>query len=230
MAENYYQILDVDGKATQEQIKSAYRRKVKRLHPDRFQGGNAPFRAVQEAYEVLCDPVRRQRYDEELARAQRVRHETSGVDPLSWRRHPPAEPLVPTGRATGSRDAFFDAPFPFPLYEFLAHRRGVPYQPRVGPAEEIHVQLSLSPEQAQHGGRIRLLIPLEFACPTCGGWGDDGFFECRRCFGGGVLSGERPVDVAFPPRVADGSAVRVSLNRPRMPDLLVTLHFEVNRR
>ncbi len=227
--ENYYHILDVDPDATEDQIKSAYRSKVKRLHPDRFQGSSAPFRAVQEAYEVLRDPTRRKRYDEELARARRIRQARSGVEPLGRRRHPPAEPLVPTGGPISPLDAFFDAPFPFPLDELLGRPWGAPPQPRARPVEEIHVQIPLSPEQALRGGRVRLLIPTELECPTCAGRGGDWFFECRHCFGRGVLRTEIPVDITLPTRVVDGSSGTLSLRRPSMPDLLVILHFKVNR-
>jgi DnaJ-class molecular chaperone len=59
---NYYSILGVDANADQTQIKRAYRDLVRKHHPDR--GGNAEeFKRINEAYETLSDPVRRQQYD-----------------------------------------------------------------------------------------------------------------------------------------------------------------------
>jgi DnaJ-class molecular chaperone len=59
---NYYSILGVDANADQNQIKRAYRELVKKHHPDR--GGDAElFKRINEAYETLSDPVKRQQYD-----------------------------------------------------------------------------------------------------------------------------------------------------------------------
>jgi len=58
-----YEILGVAVHATDAQIKRAFRKRVKRAHPDA--GGDADkFREINHAYEVLSDPVRRQRYNE----------------------------------------------------------------------------------------------------------------------------------------------------------------------
>lgn len=60
---NPYQTLGVAASATQQEIKSAFRRAAKEHHPDR--GGDANiFDAVTEAYNLLKDPERRAQYDE----------------------------------------------------------------------------------------------------------------------------------------------------------------------
>jgi restriction system protein len=60
-----YQVLNVPEEATLEEIRAAYRRLSKRLHPDQ-DGSEALFRRVQEAYEVLSDRQRRAEYDRSL--------------------------------------------------------------------------------------------------------------------------------------------------------------------
>lgn len=58
----HYQILGLARTASEREIKIAYRKAARMSHPDRG-GDPAAFRQVTEAYEVLLDPVRRQRYD-----------------------------------------------------------------------------------------------------------------------------------------------------------------------
>jgi curved DNA-binding protein CbpA len=62
---SYYDVLSVPPDATHEQIKQAYRRKVRELHPDSAVGRSDPaeFARVQRAYDVLSRPIERLRYD-----------------------------------------------------------------------------------------------------------------------------------------------------------------------
>jgi DnaJ-class molecular chaperone len=61
----YYEILEVDKKASQEAIKSAYRRLAMLYHPDKNQLPEAEemFKKIAEAYAVLSDPNQRKQYD-----------------------------------------------------------------------------------------------------------------------------------------------------------------------
>ncbi|MGB3694289.1 MAG: DnaJ domain-containing protein [Spirulinaceae cyanobacterium] len=65
---NYYQILEVDPKVTQREIKQAYRHLVKRFHPDthRDTANHGQIVLLNCAYEVLSDPQRRRSYDRQL--------------------------------------------------------------------------------------------------------------------------------------------------------------------
>lgn len=58
-----YELLEVDKKATKEEIKLAYKRLVKLYHPDLVSGKEKEFKAIKEAYNVLSDERRRQTYD-----------------------------------------------------------------------------------------------------------------------------------------------------------------------
>jgi curved DNA-binding protein CbpA len=60
---SHYKVLGVAKDATAEQIKAAYKKLAQEHHPDRDTGDINKFQAIQKAYEVLSDPVRREQYD-----------------------------------------------------------------------------------------------------------------------------------------------------------------------
>lgn len=63
---DYYELLGVDRKATAADMKSAYRKLALKWHPDKNKnsGAEAKFKEINEAYEVLSDPQKRQKYDQ----------------------------------------------------------------------------------------------------------------------------------------------------------------------
>jgi molecular chaperone DnaJ len=63
---NYYDVLGVPREASQEEIRTAYRRLAKDRHPDLAGGSTQEFSLLQEAHAVLSDPNRRRQHDEAL--------------------------------------------------------------------------------------------------------------------------------------------------------------------
>ena len=81
---SYYKILEIEQGATQEEIKSAYRKLCLKYHPDKNKSPEATqkFQEIAQAYEILSDPQKRQQYDNsgnsptiipmDFARAQQI--------------------------------------------------------------------------------------------------------------------------------------------------------------
>ena len=85
----HYERLGVSPQADAEALRQAFRRLSKTLHPDTTTRPAAEasrdFRLLREAYDLLADPQRRRRYDEQLQQARRT-----PVPPLSSQRQPPS--------------------------------------------------------------------------------------------------------------------------------------------
>lgn len=74
MFKDYYLILNISPCATNDEIKSAYRNMSKRWHPDRNPGVDVTnvMQNINEAYAILKDPEKKNRYDSEYRRYQRM--------------------------------------------------------------------------------------------------------------------------------------------------------------
>jgi len=61
---DYYEILGISKSASADEIKKAYRKAAVKYHPDKDGGNEEKFKEINEAYEVLKDNQKRQRYDQ----------------------------------------------------------------------------------------------------------------------------------------------------------------------
>jgi molecular chaperone DnaJ len=163
---DYYATLGVARDASPEDIKRAYRRLARELHPDVSPDPASAerFKDVTNAYEVLSDPRKREVYD-------------LGGDPLSN-----AGAGGPAGAGFGFTD-IFDAFFG------QAGNRGP--RSRVRPGQDALLRLELDLAEAVFGGRFDLQVDTAVVCPTCSGAGlRDGatYRTCEVCSGRGEIS------------------------------------------
>jgi len=169
MAADYYELLGVSHTATTDEIKKAYRRLARQLHPDANPGdtgAEARFKEVAAAYETLSDPDRRRRYD------QFGPEESGGGDPFGF-----------GGAGLGDIfDAFFGGSGAF------GGRR--PANAGPPPGADLEVTVDLSFEQAVFGAQQEASVRTAVACETCeatGAAAGTSPESCQQCGGAGQV-------------------------------------------
>lgn len=194
---DYYTTLQVDTTATDDDIKKAYRKLARKLHPDLNPGDKTAterFRKLQEAYDVLSDPAKRKVYDQvgyfsangmpppgEKARSGGMGF--GGFDFEQMLRNKQA----PKGRQPGDPGGFEDL-----FSQFF--RGGGGAAPEAEPSSQqgsdLEYALNIDFWQAIHGTQARLNISRQEACGSCAGSGAVGRASagCPQCGGTGKVS------------------------------------------
>jgi molecular chaperone DnaJ len=164
-----YQALGVDKKASDDEIKKAYRKLARQYHPDKNPGDSAAenrFKEIQEAYSILSDPEKRRAYDTGGGIFG------SGFDPSSFR--------------GGFSGAFGDI-----LSDLFTGGgvRGGGATPQAQRGRDLETDVHISFEQAMEGAQVPVTVPISAPCPTCRGTGAKPGTSptvCSRCNGRGV--------------------------------------------
>jgi DnaJ-class molecular chaperone len=214
---DYYRILGVDRKADEKAIKSAYRRLARKYHPDVAKGkeNEERFKEATEAYEVLSDPEKRQRYDSLGPDWQR--YATQGAPGPGFRVEYGA------GAEAGDFSDFFRTIFGdlgarsasrgpragrgFSVEDLFAG--GGQARGRSGRGSDVEASIEISLEDAYSGARKSLTLESEEPCVTCHGFGHVDGKPCGTCHGGGWQRARRTLDVKIPAGVKTGQRVRV---------------------
>ncbi|MHC4299893.1 MAG: molecular chaperone DnaJ [Planctomycetota bacterium] len=231
---DYYEVLGVGRDASAEDIKRVYRRQAMKYHPDKNpddKEAEAKFKECAEAYEVLSDPNKRQRYDQ------------YGHDGL---------------RGAGMHDfSHMDVEDIFSMFGFddifgsMFGGRGARTAGRTGPARgyDLETTVELTLKDIANGAEKTIEFTRQDLCgecsgsgsakgsspgkcPTCGGSGQvargGGFFQmvstcrqcggagqvitnpCKKCRGTGKVPKKRTVNIKIPAGVHEGQGIRVA--------------------
>jgi molecular chaperone DnaJ len=252
---DYYEVLAVAKTATEQEIKSAYRKLALQYHPDRNPGNKEAedkFKEAAEAYSVLADTDKRHMYDR-FGHAGLGGAATGGFDPNVF---------------TGFEDILGGLGDVFGFGDIFGGGRR-----RSGPQRgaDLRYDLEISFEESAKGTESALLIPRQETCETCQGSGaaegskpttcpqckgrgqlryQQGFFTvartcgqcrgtgsviakpCATCRGAGRIQKERKLTVRIPAGIATGQRMRLTGEGESGPgggpagDLYVVVHVQ----
>ena len=231
MPKNYYIILGIPKSSTQKDIRAAYRRLAKEFHPDRYGKDQAPFQIIQEAYAILSNPESRKSYDHSLQPKSRVNSTVRHTfNKRSSNIH--IEPLVPESHTRFSNQNAFTRSFRQQRSTiddvfgcFAGENQGF-YDSKMMLPQDISVEISLTPIQAQIGGNVRVDLPIPLHCSSCHRYSEHGFV-CRRCNGTGILRGEKPILIRFPAGIQDNHVIKISLHPHDIRKIYLNVIFKI---
>lgn len=183
---DFYDVLGVSRQASADEIKKAYRKKARQLHPDRNPDNpkaEADFKEVNEAYDILKDAEKKAAYD-------RFGHAAFGGSMAGAGAGGAHGGFQQADFASAFSDVFDD------LFGGFGARgggaRGARQRPRRG--SDLRYNMRITLEEAWKGAQRRISVPTSTACETCHGTGAEGGVEpetCPTCGGMGKVRSQQ---------------------------------------
>jgi len=179
VAEDLYKVLGVSKKASDEELKKAYRKLARKYHPDRNPDdpkAEERFKEVQGAYDTLSDPEKRKQYD-----AGGMFGGFGGRGPFPGG----------GGQGGGGFGGFGAGDLGDLFGSIFSRGGGGRAQPQAVRGRDLETEISLSFDQAVNGTQVTVAVPKAERCETCKGSGarpGTSPVTCPRCEGRGVDS------------------------------------------
>lgn len=241
---DYYETLGISRSATEAEIKSAYRKLARKYHPDvnKTKEAEEKFKDINEAYEVLGDKQKRQRYDSLGSSWQGGADYTPppGFENFSFNfNQGGAQSFDFGGASAGGFSDFFSSLFGDMMsgqqggFDFSSagmNMGGASSRKRSTsqPKEDLDITKTLNVTAQEIFDRkpISVTFTEMNKCGFCNGGG-----YCSHCGGTGILSTPKTVKVKLPKDIQEGKKVRLkgegkTDSYGRKGDLYLVVHFK----
>lgn len=191
MAKDYYQILGVSKSATQDELKSAFKKLAHKHHPDKAGGNVEKFKEINEAYQILGDEQKRKQYDQ-----YGTTFDASGFQGqhgVSW------EDFIRQASSGGGNSGFswngnvgdigdiFEG-----IFSGFSGGGRTRTRSRTHRGQDIEMELSISFQEAAFGGERDIELYKTVSCDRCSGKGAEPGSKiktCDQCKGSGIVQG-----------------------------------------
>lgn len=230
MAKDYYKVLEITKSASEQDIKTAFRKLARKYHPDlnpNNKQAEERFKEINEAYEVLSDPEKRRKYDSK-SEWEWARPNSSSYSYGNGSNAGKYGAGTGAGGANSGFGDIFDSIFggskntgkttntgttSRPNYSNTNNSdfgfgRTTSAQPQKGEDREQDIELSL--EEAYNGTVRQLQIQSSEYCGACNGTGMRANQRCNACLGLGVVPRQKRLEIRIPAGVDEGSKVRIA--------------------
>ena len=222
---DYYEILRIPRSATEKEIKSAYRKLAKKYHPDvnKAKDASEKFKDINEAYEVLSDPQKRQRYDSLGSNWQagsdftpppgyeNIHFDFGGFGGMGGNTQYQKVNYEDFGGFGGFSDFFsslfgdFGAQTSRTNYGKKARSYRQEYKQPPAKSLDISETIIIEPEDAMDGASKSIKISYLDKCLDCTGKGSN----CYKCGGTGIATISKNLTIKIPKGIKEGQKIRL---------------------
>lgn len=242
---DYYDILGVKRDATDSEIKSAYRKLARKFHPDvnKTKEAESKFKDINEAYEVLGDKQKRQRYDSLGSNWQGGQSYTPPPGFENFGFGTGGQTFTFNGQDLGGFSDFFSSLFGDMMgggrtaqgmnfggfdFENAASQTAGRRRTSTPPAENLDVTktLNITAKDIIAKRPIKVTYNNMERCTHCHGGG-----YCSNCGGTGIKTELKTINVKLPPDITEGKKMRIKGEGQtdaygRKGDLYLVIHFK----
>jgi molecular chaperone DnaJ len=209
---DYYKILEVEEKASADEIKKSYRRLAAQYHPDKNPQGEEKFKEIAEAYETLSNPEKKEKYDN---RGSNPFQGTAYEDMFNQ--------MFGSGRAQPQQQRRKSAPDKVvklqlsPIESYRGQEKVIQYIRDQhcgvcngsGGDQQVCGTCSGQGFTIKNFGTGFLTQQMRTACPTCAGRGYTLVHKCFNCDGRGTKSSTNELTIMIPKGVDSGQYLKI---------------------
>ena len=211
---DYYKVLGVTKGCPQKEITSSYRKLARKYHPDlnpSNKNSEAKLKEINEAYEVLGDKIKREKYDQLGADWDKIH-----INDIFTNSRNKTRTTSRQKDSFGGFSNFFETFFGKEsggLWDNIMGGNDFAQRPssnsqhsqRASKVKEMEYEITVTLEEAFKGVKRLIQVSSQELCPSC----HSNDIYCPQCRGQGVVMNPRTLNVEIPKGVKDGSKIRI---------------------